>query len=122
MPGKISQYLPFLPEADRQQLFGSIVYAASFPRGHPVREGVIAGMSSVNPPAPRPTNVYVILESAYSDVMETMLIVATVLSVFPIFIALAMPNWHLGDKQNAVDDKNLAGEPTLAGQQEQQKS
>ncbi|KAG9225332.1 hypothetical protein CCMSSC00406_0006281 [Pleurotus cornucopiae] len=101
MPGKISQYLPFLPEADRQQLFGSIVYAASFPRGHPVREGVIA---------------------AYSDVMETMLIVATVLSVFPIFIALAMPNWHLGDKQNAVDDKNLAGEPTLAGQQEQQKS
>lgn len=54
--------------------------------------------------------------------METMLIVATVLSVFPIFIALAMPNWHLGDKQNAVDNKNLAGEPTLVGQQEKQKS
>ncbi|KAJ8507930.1 hypothetical protein ONZ45_g9738 [Pleurotus djamor] len=89
MPGRIAEYLPFLSEAERQQLFGSIVVAAGFPRGHPVREGVIR---------------------AYSDVMETMLIVATVLSVFPILIAFAMPNWHLGDTQNAVDKKDLAGE------------
>ncbi|KAL0953094.1 hypothetical protein HGRIS_004365 [Hohenbuehelia grisea] len=91
MPGKLAHYLPTVPEADRQKLFGSIVAASSFPRGHPVREGVIA---------------------AYSDVMETMLIVATVLSVFPIFIALAMPDWYLGDQQNAVEKVDLTGEKT----------
>lgn len=42
--------------------------------------------------------------------MKIMVTVATILSVIPIFIALFMPNWYLGDKQNAVENVNLAGE------------
>jgi hypothetical protein len=49
---------------------------------------------------------------AYSDTMHTMVITATVLAVFPVIISLLMPDWYLGDKQNAVDDANLAGETT----------
>lgn len=45
MPGKLALHLPFVPEADRKLLFGSIVAAAQYPRGHPVREGVIQGLS-----------------------------------------------------------------------------
>ncbi len=36
--------------------------------------------------------------------MKTMLIVATVLSVVPVGLALLMPDWYLGDQQNAVYD------------------
>lgn len=48
--------------------------------------------------------------SAYGDVMKIMLIVATVMSVIPLIISLFMPDWHLGEKQNAVDEEDLAGE------------
>ena len=48
--------------------------------------------------------------AAYSDVMRIMLIVATVMSVFPIILALFMPNFYLGDKQNAVVAEDLAGQ------------
>ena len=41
--------------------------------------------------------------------MKIMVIAATALSVIPIFLALAMPNWYLGDKQNAVDAADLTG-------------
>jgi hypothetical protein len=36
--------------------------------------------------------------------MVTMVIFATVASVLPILVALTMPDWYLGDMQNAVDD------------------
>ena len=49
---------------------------------------------------------------AYDDTMKIMIIAATALSVIPIFFALMMPNWYLGDKQNAVDDADLNGETT----------
>lgn len=42
--------------------------------------------------------------AAYSDTMKTMLVVATVLSVVPVGLALLMPDWYLGDQQNAVYD------------------
>ncbi|KAJ6630603.1 drug:h+ antiporter [Mycena sp. CBHHK59/15] len=82
MPARLAQHLPSLSQHERDVLFGSITAAASKPRGDPVREGVI---------------------SAYGDVMKTMVIFATVVSVLPILVALTMPNWYLGDLQNAVD-------------------
>ena len=48
--------------------------------------------------------------AAYSDVMKIMLIAATVLAVVPLVLACFMPNWYLGDRQNAVDAADLKGE------------
>ncbi|KAJ6597052.1 drug:h+ antiporter [Mycena vulgaris] len=46
MPSKLAHHLPFLSQPERDGLFGSIIEAASKPRGDPVREGVISGMHS----------------------------------------------------------------------------
>ncbi|TFK64325.1 MFS general substrate transporter, partial [Pluteus cervinus] len=89
MPGKLEKYLPFLTQAQRDQLYGSIVAAAANPRGDPIREGVI---------------------QAYDEVMKIMIIAAACLSVIPLILSLFMPNWYLGDQQNAVDQKGLMGE------------
>jgi hypothetical protein len=43
MPGKLEKHLPFLTEAKREELFGSITSVMTSPRGDPVREGVIQG-------------------------------------------------------------------------------
>jgi hypothetical protein len=45
--------------------------------------------------------------------MKIMVTLATVLSVIPILLALAMPNWYLGDMQNAVDAADLTGRSVL---------
>ncbi|KAJ7174007.1 major facilitator superfamily domain-containing protein [Mycena crocata] len=82
MPSRLAEHLPFLTQQERDILFGSITEAASKPRGDPIREGVI---------------------SAYSDVMKTMVLVGTIVSVLPILVALTMPNWYLGESQNAVN-------------------
>ena len=42
--------------------------------------------------------------------MKILVIAATVLSVVPILFSLIMPNYYLGDKQNAVDQTDLTGE------------
>lgn len=42
--------------------------------------------------------------------MKIMLIAATALSVVPLLLSLFMPNWYLGDRQNAVDAADLKGE------------
>ncbi|KAG6862553.1 hypothetical protein C0995_000101 [Termitomyces sp. Mi166 len=89
MPGKLAQHLPFLSEEDRAGLFGSITAVLAYDRGTPIREGVIA---------------------AYSDVMKVMIIVATAIAVVPFILSFLMPNWYLGDTQNAVEDVGLAGE------------
>lgn len=88
MPGNLEKYLPWLSDEQRAELYGSITLAASYPRGDPVREGVI---------------------DAYDDTMKIMVTVATVLSVVPVLLALAMPNWYLGDRQNAIDAADLTG-------------
>ena len=63
------------------------------------------------------------LPLAYSDVMKVMIIVATVIAVVPFALSFFMPNWYLGDKQNAVEDVGLAGErvvdPTPADHERQ---
>jgi MFS family permease len=88
MPENLAKYLPWLTDEQRAELYGSITLAASYPRGDPVREGVI---------------------NAYDDTMKIMVTVATVLSVVPVLLALAMPNWYLGDRQNAIDAADLTG-------------
>lgn len=42
--------------------------------------------------------------------MKILLIVAAVVAVIPIFLSLWMPNYYLGDTQNAVEKKTLSGE------------
>jgi hypothetical protein len=42
--------------------------------------------------------------------MKVMLIVATALSIVPPLVANLMPNYYLGDQQNAVDQADLTGE------------
>lgn len=42
--------------------------------------------------------------------MKTLVIAAAVISVVPLVLSFFMPNWYLGDTQNAVDNVNLAGE------------
>lgn len=43
MPANLEKYLPWLSDEQRAELYGSITLAASYPRGDPVRDGVING-------------------------------------------------------------------------------
>ena len=45
--------------------------------------------------------------------MRVMIILATVLSIIPIITSCFMPNWYLGDKQNAVDDSSIDEESVV---------
>jgi hypothetical protein len=47
---------------------------------------------------------------AYDDVMKILTIAATVFAVVPFLLAFLMPDWYLGDQQNAVENVDLAGE------------
>ncbi|KAF7977944.1 hypothetical protein HWV62_2023 [Athelia sp. TMB] len=96
MPDNLAKYLPFLNSTEIATLYGDITAAAANPRGDPTREGVIM---------------------AYDETMKIMVILATCVSVIPIFLALIMPNWYLGDKQNAVDNADLAG--NLEGEEDE---
>ena len=51
--------------------------------------------------------------------MKVMLILATALSVIPLVLSVFMPNWYLGDKQNAVDAADLKGERAFPVSQSQ---
>ncbi|KAF7323193.1 hypothetical protein HMN09_00099800 [Mycena chlorophos] len=93
MPERLAHYLPSLSQAERDRLFGSIIEAASKPLGDPVRDGVIL---------------------AYSDVMNSMVLAASIVSVIPIFVALWMPDLYLGDQTGAavpVGDVDDEAEP-----------
>ena len=89
MPQKLAEHLPDLPAANRTLLFDSITSVTALPRDDPVRLGVVA---------------------AYDDTMKVLLIAATALSVVPVLFSLIMPDYHLGDAQNAVDGATLTGE------------
>lgn len=43
MPTKLAHHLPFLTQAERDVLYGSITAVTQYPRGNPTREGVISG-------------------------------------------------------------------------------
>ncbi|KAK1232837.1 hypothetical protein PQX77_004003 [Marasmius sp. AFHP31] len=89
MPDRLAVHLPNLNETERAQIFSSInLIRDMYPVGTPTREGIIA---------------------AYGDVMRSLLITATCIAIIPLLLSLAMPDWHLGDSQNAVDLTDLAG-------------
>ena len=96
MPKKLAAHLPQLNATARAELFGSITSVTAYPRGDPIREGVIG---------------------AYDDTMKVLCIAATCIAVLPIICALFMPDFFLGDKQNAVDAMDLKGEPTVPARQ-----
>ncbi|KAI0759138.1 drug:h+ antiporter [Trametes elegans] len=89
MPNKLAAHLPALNQTERDTLFGSITSVMTLPFEDATRQGVIA---------------------AYGDTMHVMIIAATVLAVVPLCLALAMPNWYLGDAQNAVEGIDTKGE------------
>lgn len=43
MPDKLAQHLPFMSDEERAKIYGSITAVVAYPRGHPIREGVING-------------------------------------------------------------------------------
>lgn len=45
MPGNLAKALPELSEQERKKLFGSISDVLQYPREHPIRQGVIEGMT-----------------------------------------------------------------------------
>ncbi|TCD63466.1 hypothetical protein EIP91_005375 [Steccherinum ochraceum] len=89
MPKNLAKYVGFLPEDQRAELFGSITDVMMYPRGDPIREGVI---------------------TAYSETMLVLVVTGTAIAVLPVICSLFMPDYYLGDTQNAVDDVGLAGE------------
>ncbi|KAI0337328.1 drug:h+ antiporter [Trametopsis cervina] len=98
MPKNLAKFLPQLTAEQRATLFGSLTDVTTYPRGDPIREGVI---------------------DAYSETMKVLCIVATCLSVLPLLFSLGMPDWFLGDAQNAVDETTLTGERVGTSEQEQ---
>ena len=46
--------------------------------------------------------------------MKAMVVAATVIAVIPVLLSIGMPNWYLGDTQNAVDEAALDGETRQA--------
>ncbi|TEB21698.1 drug:h+ antiporter [Coprinellus micaceus] len=79
MPDKLEQYLPFVDAETRAQLFGSLYVVAAEPRG------------------------------TYDDVMKVLCIAATAFAVPPLLMAFFMPDWYLGEGQNAVEGLGLDG-------------
>jgi hypothetical protein len=114
MPRNIAKHLPDVDEATRAELFGSIVSIVSRPIDDPVRIGVV---------------------QAYGDTMRILIIVALVigaspcllyyvirtdlivLGIVPIFLSLLMPDYHLGDAQNAIDGLDITGRKVEEGQE-----
>lgn len=88
MPERLAARLPGVPPETLAKLFGSLAAVSLEPRESPIREGVIL---------------------AYDDVMKWMCIAATLFGVPSLLMAFFMPNWHLGDSQNAVEGVDLAG-------------
>ncbi|KJA24470.1 hypothetical protein HYPSUDRAFT_200666 [Hypholoma sublateritium FD-334 SS-4] len=74
MPIKLVFYLPSLSAEDRATLFGSLVAVTAYPRGNPIREGVISGVFSY-------------------DAHHILTIAATVFAVVPFALAFWMPKW-----------------------------
>ncbi|CAE6431255.1 unnamed protein product, partial [Rhizoctonia solani] len=97
MPRQLEIHLPGVNATTRAELFGSITTIATYPPGDPIREGVI---------------------QAYDETMKVLLIAATVIAIIPPALALFMPDYFLGDTQNAVEGTTLTGEIAREAPQE----
>ncbi|KEP49972.1 putative siderophore iron transporter [Rhizoctonia solani 123E] len=87
MPSNLDKYLPDVPQATINKLYGSIKSARN--ASPTVRKGVI---------------------EAYGATTRPMFIIALGLSCICFILAFFMPNYYLGKTQNAVDGKDLSGE------------
>ncbi|CAE6383367.1 unnamed protein product [Rhizoctonia solani] len=87
MPSNLDKYLPDVPQATINKLYGSIKSARN--ASPTVRKGVI---------------------EAYGATTRPMFIIALGLSCICFILAFFMPNYYLGNTQNAVDGKDLSGE------------
>lgn len=114
MPAALAEHLPDVSAETRAELFGSIAIAIKYPLGHPIREGVIAGLS-LRPPHLCPSHAHIygdehastmltLAHTAYDETMKRMLLAAAVVAVMPVLLALAMPDWPLSDKRGEEDD------------------
>lgn len=50
--------------------------------------------------------------------MYSMVLLATFLSIVPLLASLLMPNWYLGDNQNAVEQVDVGGDALGLGESE----
>ena len=48
MPANLEKYLPSISPEERKKLFGDMMSVLKYPRGHPIREGVILGVFHPN--------------------------------------------------------------------------
>ncbi|GAB1528288.1 hypothetical protein RhiTH_011481 [Rhizoctonia solani] len=87
MPSNLDKYLPGVPQATINKLYGSIKSARN--ASPAIRQGVI---------------------QAYGATTRPMFIIGLGLSCVCFILAFFMPNYYLGKTQNAVDGKDLAGE------------
>ncbi|EEB93658.1 hypothetical protein MPER_07652 [Moniliophthora perniciosa FA553] len=102
MPGKLAQYLPNVNATERASIYSSISFIRDmYPEGSETRDGIIR---------------------AYGDVMRTMVITATAVAVVPLVLSLLMPDWYLGDTQNAVDHAGLEGAAVAGSPEPQEKA
>ncbi|KAF8598531.1 drug:h+ antiporter [Ceratobasidium sp. AG-I] len=97
MPKQLEIHLPGVNATTRDTLFGSITSIVAYPPGDPIREGVI---------------------QAYDETMKVMLIAAVVIAIIPLCLSLMMPDYFLGDTQNAVEGTALTGEVVADPQRE----
>ena len=58
------------------------------------------------------------LSHLYSETMEVMLVLVTLLSIPPLIAATLMLNYYLNVQQNAVDQAGLTGERVIEGELE----
>ncbi|KAG8826628.1 hypothetical protein FRC19_008457 [Serendipita sp. 401] len=88
MPRYLRQYLPGTTDEQRALLFGSIINIAALSPDDPIRVGAI---------------------QAYAETMKILIIASLAFGLIPIFLALLVPNYRLGDAQNAIDGLDITG-------------
>ncbi|KAK6905574.1 hypothetical protein I203_106404 [Kwoniella mangroviensis CBS 8507] len=92
MPAALAKHVPTTNATLLADLYGSITQIALFPQDDPIRIGAI---------------------TAYQDVMYKLVLGALIVAIFPpIFCIFLTKDIKLTRAQNAVDAKDLAGNPT----------
>lgn len=92
MPGALAEYVPTNNATLLAELYSSVTTIATYPAEDPIRQGVI---------------------TAYSHVMRNLCLGATITAIFPPIIAFFfISDVRLSDKQNVLDNRDLAGRRT----------
>jgi hypothetical protein len=123
MPDNLIKYLPGVPQATINKLYGSIRTARN--AAPEIRAGVIQGrhaltiacilltMATCSLQRHHSPNVHRCSRTLYVSLRRLMIAAHTTTTAFiSLILAFFMPNFFLGDTHNAVDGKNVAGERT----------